>query len=404
MAAMEFFGWLSFALALVLVLAHRPVSAGAVMQLVPWRIAVLLLGVTALGLAINGTENVEFWPGLGSQRWVFLLLTHCLLLAWLFPTERVLGVLFILGSIIAIYAIFQSFTGIDLLRPGENRAVQPLDVSGDRPYWRSAGLFGSPMHYVYIAGQHLCFAFATLLLWKPLSQVGRSTLVWLAAVAFALIGLSILTTYVRGGWIAAFMSVLVIAFVHDRRMGFSALGLLSAVGATAVLISDAVRLRFLQLFDLGFTSNSDRWVLWQINWQMFLDYPLLGIGYQENELRAKEYVLKLGLPETTFTGHAHNTYLQFLSGTGIVGLTLYLALIIWFLRLTLQTLRTSALTVHERTVLLGALGAQIHVHVGGLTECNFKAGVTNHSVMVVWALVVAVAFRSQLRASRLSTS
>lgn len=41
----------------------------------------------------------------------------------------------------------------------------------------------------------------------------------------------------------------------------------------------------------------------------------------------------------------------------------------------------------HRTLILGAWGAQIALHVGGLTDCNFKNWQVNHQTMMVWSVI-----------------
>jgi O-antigen ligase len=141
---------------------------------------------------------------------------------------------------------------------------------------------------------------------------------------------------------------------------------------------------------MQYTSNSDRLFLWKMNLEMFKEYPILGIGYGENESRAGEWAARMGNPEA-FTGHAHNNYLQWLAGTGALGFAAYMFFIGFFLYLTVRLWKRLPKELYwARAMTLAALGAQIHLHIGGFTECNFKAGATNHNLMLVLGLVASM--------------
>lgn len=387
MAGMEIFGWLTFALTLAYAIRNPkedPIHAKDLDPYLPWKACLALLVITVLGVFINGTEKVETVYDIGSQRWMFLLASSSFALTLSPPGRRGYQVFLFFISVTAVYGVFQSITGIDLLRPGEHRAVQPL--FGPYPPWRTAGWFGSPLHYGYIAGQHVCLPLAVCLL----TYKNRTKLFWPSLIAVVLVGASLVTTFTRGAWVAMAIAWLIMAFIAAPRLA----GALAAAGAmaTAALVGvfPSFRERLLTLVNPAYASNSERWFLWKANWEMFKDYPILGIGYSENENRAKEYVTRLGNPDA-FTGHAHNNYLQFLAGTGLTGFIAYMFIISFMLWITWRLYKSlPAQAIWARAIALGALGAQIHLHIGGFTECNFKAGVTSHNTMMVWALVISM--------------
>jgi hypothetical protein len=390
MAAMELFGWLTFALTWSYAYRHRRddlFSFDGINEVLPWKALLALMSITIVGIFVNGTAEADKVFIIGSQRWMLLLLSGTLALALWPPTLKGYRVFLVIASVIAAYAVFQSFTGIDLVRPGSHRAVQGLPMSqGSIQLWRSAGTFGSPMGYVYIAGMYACLPLAVALVFpKSESRLRRYSI-----IAFCLIAASLITTYVRGAWIAMAVAYLVMAGMVSRRFLFTAL----ATGATAFALMYAtlagVRERFQSLFDMQYSSNSERLFLWKMNLEMFKDYPLLGIGYGENESRAGEYAARMGHPDA-FTGHAHNNYLQMLAGTGLAGFVAYMFFILFFIYLTIRLWRRLPKEMYwARALTLAALGAQIHLHIGGFTECNFKAGATNHNLMLVLALVASL--------------
>lgn len=405
MAGMEIFGWTTILLNLAYI-ARNPkdpeFSAGDLAQFIPWKSGLLLIAIVVIGLLVNSNAEADLVYDIGSLRWNFLFWGLAYGFSLWPPTTRWYRNFAIFIGLVAIYAYFQSLTGIDLLRPGSHRAVQPLDFDTKFTLWRSAGLFGSPLQYAYIAGQHVCLPLAlTLLLAEHRKRFPR--LFWGSFACYTLVSLSILTTFTRGAWLSMAIAQLSIAALVSAKMARRIAGAGAIVVLVMFLTLEPFRVRVQSLFNPSYASNSERVFLWKANFEMFKDYPVFGIGYLENETRAKEYVTRLGKPNA-FTGHAHNNYIQMLSGTGVSGFATYMFIIGFMLWLTLRLWQKLPKDlIWPRALCLAALGAQIHIHVGGFTECNFKAGATNHNLMVFWALVAAMTLlenKGLLRSSR----
>jgi hypothetical protein len=392
MAGMEIFGWLTFLLTMIYAYRGPSDSPGGIGTLVrdylPWKSMVALYLVTIIGIFVNGTPEADKVFIIGSQRWMILLVSSSYALFLTPPRLRGYKFFLFFTTVIAAYAIVQSFTGIDLLRPGEDRAVQPLNIRKEIRLWRSAGLFGSPMGYVYIAGFHACLALAVALVFPKSAKRLRL----LSLGGFFIIAASLVTTYVRGGWLAMACAYLTMAWFTSRRVFYWTFGTLSAGFAALFFLMAQVRERVVQLFDPSYASQSDRIELWKMNWRMFRDYPILGIGWEENETRACDYVDCHAIPKP-FTGHAHNNFIQALSGMGIIGFTAFVVFAGFFLWLNYRLLKRIPTSLPwARAVALACLGGQVMLHVGGLTECNFKAGATNHNFMLVLGLVASLSY------------
>ncbi len=391
MAGMEIFGWLSFLLASIGV-AQSPElrkRARELFEIYPWKMLLALVILTGLGLVINGTDRENAIYAFGSQRWTILLASHTLL--WtLFPPSRK-WLFFSVGiqGLIAVYAITQAFTGIDLLR-GDNRAVQGVDGNWGIDVWRSAGFFGSPHQWAFAGGMFLALATAVLL-HAHRARLDRHTLLLTGSAWLALL-FSQVTTFGRGAWIATLLTqTLMWSLMFPQRAKLLMASLMGGV-VTLIFAVEPLRERALRLLSLSQSNNSDRLILWRANWEMFKENPIWGLGYLQNEVQAREWVTKIGHPDA-FTGHAHNNYIQMLSGMGAPGLALYLVLIGYFFRLAWQLWREiPSKHLGARALALASLGAQTQLHIGGFIECNFKTGVTNHNLMVIWSLTLALAY------------
>jgi O-antigen ligase len=106
---------------------------------------------------------------------------------------------------------------------------------------------------------------------------------------------------------------------------------------------------------------------------MFEDHPIFGVGYQKNgPPRVLDYYEQMGISRDAFASHAHNVYLNFLSGTGIGGLFLYLGFTLSIAWIGLQNIRKlNAGRSWLFFFAVAALSAQAIFMLGGFTEYNF---------------------------------
>lgn len=90
-------------------------------------------------------------------------------------------------------------------------------------------------------------------------------------------------------------------------------------------------------------SGSDtvgaRYDFWNAGWAMWLDHPIFGVGIG----RFRSYLVQYWRsPRLIIAWTPHNTYIQVLSETGIVGLLIFTALLIAVIRNYISKLRTSS--------------------------------------------------------------
>ncbi len=398
MAGMEMFGWLSATIVLVCLIADK--ISGKKSESI-WFVGdwgwIGLFGVIAIGAVLVAPPPPLGWGAdyiIGSARFVFLFLLLRLGLLWTWNEEgikKVMTALIVISVFIAIYSVIQYYTGLDLIRSGK-RAVSKWGQRADGSfYWRASGMFDHPLRYSYSVGMALCFplAFALVAWAKPRARL-------LMAIATIILAAGLFATLARGAWAAVFGSICVMVLYAHWKRAVLALAVVAVLVGTIFVANPELVDRVKTVTDSTNESNSSRWVLWRANWEMFLDHPVLGVGYGQNEAIIEEYYDKLSIPQTTFKGHAHNNYMQFLSGTGLPGLALYLFVIGFYLVLAHRTLRNARdKETWTYAFVLGALGAQIVLHLGGMTETTFKNAQINHLYMLVLAGLGVVVAKSR---------
>lgn len=149
---------------------------------------------------------------------------------------------------------------------------------------------------------------------------------WLVAAALAILVTGLVSSGSRGGMLAA-GAALVLAFaVFKRRRAYVA-------AAGAVAIGVAV-LAFVNVPDTwervtDFDDDNGRSSLWTVGQRMWEDAPLVGVGLNNFVVHSADYVREPGTLENVGIvverPHVpHNTYLQALAETGVVGFALFL--------------------------------------------------------------------------------
>lgn len=127
-------------------------------------------------------------------------------------------------------------------------------------------------------------------------------------------GLSMIFTFSRGGWVG-FLFALVLFFVlkaNSRRVFLYVLGFfISAI----VLIPHALE-RFLFIFKPG--GDANRFITWQVAWNMIKENPLLGKGLGTFMDYFPHHLCGVMI------GYAHNCYLQIWAEAGIFSLLSFL--------------------------------------------------------------------------------
>ncbi len=402
MAGMELFGWLSALFALLVILKQcGEKSYLEEIRLGPDKALLLLLVVTLIGAALNAESSKEFFDMSGRQRWILLSYLLFVALREVLNVERLkkwLPVIVTIAGILAIYAFSQFFTGKDLIR-GADRVlhVAVAHPETNEPLrWRSTGPFGSPMTFGYSFG--LIFSVCFALCFWAVKEKSKNLLIPLA-VATPFLFLSLVTSFQRGVWMGLTAAIFVMLFlmIRSRKKYFilvSAMGLLGIV----FMFNESLSNRLMAAFDPSKASVSDRLYLWKANWLMFTENPIFGVGYGRNEDIAREFLARVGAPDG-FSGHAHNTYLQYLSGTGILGFISFMWFVLYFLVKSVKTyfakLSQDSFVAH---LAVGIFGAQVFLMVGGLTECNFKDAEVNHQFML-WLVLLAFLYPKRKHAA-----
>ena len=148
-------------------------------------------------------------------------------------------------------------------------------------------------------------------------------------VAILACTLGVAATQSHGGILALCAAGFASLFVFRRRRVFVVVACLGVVALAAAYFSvNPGAWNRISTIEDGGSGRSD---LWSIAWQITEDHPVAGVGLKNYQVVAKDYTRKPG--ELTAVNkiaeqphYVHNTYLEFLAETGVVGLSLFLCL------------------------------------------------------------------------------
>ena len=339
-------------------------------RVLAWWMAGLVAAVL-LSLLTSPLEK-SFWYQMGFMRWtiVFWALVFALQEVWEKRFEkRLMIVWMVVLSVAGAYGIEQCLTGVDLIRQRPNILASQGDV------YRSVGFFNVSLTYAYVMGMS---AFALSL---PALRSGFGKF----AVIATMIGLmGMVSSTARGSWVAAVFTILFYLWMTRKKLVIPAVGAMVAMAVALGIYSRSFAVKMIGLATFSVDhSSAMRLDIWRAYWQMFLDHPVFGIGLLEGDKLLPAYYVKLGIQQA-FVSHAHNNILQWLAGAGILGSICYLAVIGIFL--------VKAWNLRLRNPGWGwsLLCAQVFFHIGGLTEANFIAAISNHFLIFLWALILVI--------------
>lgn len=127
----------------------------------------------------------------------------------------------------------------------------------------------------------------------------------------------------RGAWVATALTSVVIIFMFMRNKKKAVAVFLTLVMTVGIVFACVPQLNN-RLSSIASTkSGGDRLCLWTSSYHMFLDHPLLGIGF--NQFKDK-YQNQYILPEAKERRlmHAHSNFMQVMAEGGILGVTTWL--------------------------------------------------------------------------------
>jgi O-antigen ligase len=161
----------------------------------------------------------------------------------------------------------------------------------------------------------------------------KGWMVWVYRVQLILAGTTILLTASRGATLATVVALAIVPLTQARLTGRQRIALLLTVSLLvygALLFVPSTSWERLSTLPSEFTQGTltGRTIIWKAGWEIFRAHPFLGIGANAFRLIVSRVLADpIHLDERDPAPPAHNTFLSVLVEQGVVGFTVFCALL-----------------------------------------------------------------------------
>ncbi len=331
---------------------HRRVRVGAV-----GKAMIAFLSFMVVGLL---WADDRLFSGFTCLCWLSMLCVYLSISTILTNPRRVEAMLFALSSVVGalgllacvqyvMIAFFNADLGVSMAWYTVDRAIYdlfPVKMDLGSGFNRSCATFSNPN----IFAQFMVFSIPFVAAYGFSGR--RSAPKIMARVSLLLAIAGLLVSFSRGAYLALGAIAIVMCIANIRRL----VPILMVLSSVVMLMPDSVYNRLATMGDASDNAILERFELWGIAMQLFLEAPLFGhgagVGATFEALQQEGY----------FNAHMHNVLLQMLAEGGIVGLGLLL-FVIW------KLFRTGfELIIHAPKTRMH--GAAIIAFCGGFCVCG----------------------------------
>ena len=211
------------------------------------------------------------------------------------------------ATIAVLYGVWQTLTGIDVLRARELTSI-------GFGFYRSTGFYGFYLTFAALAMAAFFLSGA-----KALEE---RTSAWKPGLAAGVAFLAVVGSFARSIWVAIALILPFLAFVRGRKFGTCVSLALVSIALLATLTIPPFYYRVASIVDLG--QNQTRLNLWKSAVAMASDHPILGVGEDNWDYFFELYRVAGGYYDTKV--HPHNDYLNVLISSGVPGLIFFLTM------------------------------------------------------------------------------
>ena len=365
----------------IIKLVQKKYSFPAVSKLLLYPALAFLLSATfAVFVSPDIREALGAWKAYFIEPFLFFVVCVSVVRT----PEQIRRLLYALGFsalLISIFGIIQYITTIGLPASWLGNSIEPRRIVSVFDYPNALALYLAP----------IIALFAGLLLPRQDSRPLLSRLFAVVVVATSLV--AIFLTFSRGGWLGVLAGFVVIGVLSSYRK--YVVGLLLALVLIVVAVPSS-RERVLPLLQGKDVSSDVRLVLWQGSWNIVKARPVLGAGLSG----FRTYYAQYKLPQhIEILNYPHNIVLNFWLETTIFGLASFVWLLVAWIVLITQTLRSDSSRVF-RALLIGLAAAIAAIVVHGFVDVPY---LKNDLAVQFWLFVAFTVISQQIIKSSHST-
>ena len=224
-------------------------------------------------------------------------------------------------------------------------------------------------------------------------------------------------TQSRGSYIGFIIGAFLVAWLHFRSIRkFIIFTVIITVASSPLFFLTNLHKRFIQIFDASNFAIGARIELWQKALYLFKQSPVFGVGFGRfNDIyfniNNSGYTLIgldefVGIPKIFYTyqapnfdfsaAHAHNSYLQFMAETGIIGIGLIIFFWVLCFRIILKAYNYTN-NDFSKKLYLSCLGGIIVLFIMSLTENYFSATTMMMCLSVVTSLSLGLYWQEKYK-------
>jgi len=241
----------------------------------------------------------------------------------------------------------------------------------------------------------------SLLVFFLKSKKMKTRLLYAVLLLLNIVGLFL--TKSRSGYLGFAVAIVFVIWFHFKSIKkfFITIGIFIAAALPMLFLTDSIK-RLLQVRAAESFTTVVRLFIWEKAWYLFSQSPLFGIGFGRfndifnidrglfdlGRLKGIPGVVELYMKSNFYydAAHAHNSYLQFLTETGIIGFILLM--VFWILAMIkILNMYNSSSDDFGRIVLLSAFGSIIALFMMAFFE-NYMSATT---VMVPVSMLTSIA-------------
>lgn len=341
---------------------------------IEWAIICYII-VIILGYIFNASPEAEHGRHLFKFMWVPTLFIFIYSLSKIeFTITKILSYFGLAFLIPNIYTVESYISGTDILT--------------QKTIIRAVGMVGSATYHAH--SNAIVFVVYCAFIYFSFGKINKH-LKALSLAAATLFFFSIFITMTRGVW----FSLLASASCMYGLISYKKTLKILAVVAVLFVIAFTTWPGFRQRLNIAHKLNSpsERVTLLNVNFQMWGEYPWLGIGYGENQRRNREYWDRpeWNMPEDYIISHAHNQLVNVMATTGVIGLFFFLFIFIFFVKKNWQMLQNEKDKNSLRYMMIFAcMWGQVEFIFSCMSDITFEYAKIRTLFLFVWAALIAL--------------
>lgn len=336
----------------------------------------ILLYLGAYIISILFSYNVKASIAAFSNEW--LLLMFFLLVNNLDDhkfSRKLLDILILVSVVVAFYAIYQHYTGFDLLN---QRLPEEYNLLGTTK-WRSTANFSIPLTYGFHA---MIVSLVSFCLASFEENKKKKLLYYFASLILVTANLF---TYTRSTQIAQVFAFIIFFIFSPKTNKKTEIAMLVFYFIFIYFVDSDIYSRYQPLIKAEKISAMDlRWIVWTTSLRIFLANPITGIGFGNFQHFYQRYLQE---PSQIF-GHAHNDFLNVALNAGIIGLSAFLWM--WFVVIKFFKKRyQKQKNLNVRPLLLSGLICVLAFLLASQFQCYYTDAEDNMLLFFIIGLAVA---------------